>query len=96
MTATEIRPAIERHPQRIIADLEARHPRWRVWTARGGSPMATRTGNISWPRNTPGWQYTLFCGDWEQLERELDAQEAIDAEAGGSAGDLPDVGGKNG
>jgi len=81
MTATELKATIAHEPPHHITELEAKHKKWRVWTADKGSPMATRRGNAKCPKDVAGWALTLFCGSWNELAKALTEQDAIDERA---------------
>lgn len=49
-----------------IAELEVKHPGWRIWLTNLGHPWATRRGNVSFPPDM-----TLAADSWADLEAQL-------------------------
>jgi hypothetical protein len=62
------------------AEITRRYPGWIVWTARKGTPVATRSGNQRPPAKDGVWAQTIIADDWTQLEEQLAVQAQHDAE----------------
>jgi hypothetical protein len=62
------------------AEVAERYPGWIVWTARKGTPVATRSGNQQPPAKDAVWAQTIIADDWPQLEAQLAEQAQHDAE----------------
>ena len=57
------------------AEIAKRHPGWNVWSERA---KATRAhGNLACGDPPKGYTETVIAGDYEQLDRDLDEQDAI-------------------
>jgi hypothetical protein len=67
--------------ERQKAEIARQYPGWTIWTARGGSPAATRTGGQRPPQPDDGtWAATLLADDWADLTAQLATQAQYDAE----------------
>jgi hypothetical protein len=56
------------------AEVAERYPGWIIWTARKGTPVATRAGNQRPPAKDGVWAQTIIADDWTQLEAQLAEQ----------------------